>query len=145
MTRSQLVYRQIKYSQKIHAGIFEFFRDNKELHDKWFQFIQTPEFREAKIQEKPLLCLALIRREIGDSRELDELVDVALLMNSLVLNRLQLFMETDEALSWFKSPQVGLKGEIPWILMQSTKGTRKVRNLLKLKKQGESQVNNLEM
>ena len=53
-------------------------------------------------------------------------------MTPLFLNRFDLnnYDDTVTALKWFKSPQSELKGDIPWMIMHTEYGRRRVRRTL---------------
>ena|ERR1700690_3667 len=119
--------KQIKALRKISDGILALSKMDKELQDKWLQLIRTPVFKQARNYVKILLGLDLARRELGDSAELDELIEYAMMVNPLFLNRSNVFEETCDALKWFKTSQSSLKGDIPWMIMHTEYGRRRVR------------------
>ena len=130
LTKFDKNMKQVRLLGKIDVEIHDASRDRKDLQDKWLEFVMSPAFKKEMPYVKALLGLGFARRELWDNPELDNLVRVAILVNPIFQNKRDLFEDPDSAIKWFQSPQPGLKGDIPWMIMHTEWGRKRVRRAI---------------
>ena len=90
----------------------------------------SPAYKKERPDVKVLLGLGFAIRELGESEGLSDLIEIAIKTAPLFLKRFGYYGDTETALQWFKSPQLALKGDIPWMIMHTEYGRRRVRRAL---------------
>jgi hypothetical protein len=133
-TRTDKILRIVRLLGKIKDEVISAYavRACKELRTQWFELQTSQEYAEALPYVKALIGLGFAVREIGNTQALDELIESAIKMTPLFLSRFDLnnYDATITALKWFKSPQSELKGKIPWMIMNTEYGRRRVRKAM---------------
>lgn len=128
--RDKHLNRMLKLARRVNDLAFEIARPHKDLPMKIIELTKSKKYKAADIPERALMTLSLLHRNLGESEMLHEAIELSLLMNPLIVKRPELLEGRDKAMRWFTTPQAELGGEIPWILMQTNEGTKKIKRLI---------------
>ena len=132
LTKYDKIRKQVKLLGRIDVEIHEASRDRKDLYTKWQDFLKSTDFKKSQPYEKTLLGLDFAVREVGNINAIDELIDIAIRTTPLFINRFtdSTYNEIVAATQWFKTPQPALKGAIPWLIMHTEYGRRRLRKAM---------------
>lgn len=125
LIKFELVKKQIELLEKINTEIIELSKGQKDLPDNWQELLMSPAHVKAKPYVQAIYGLNFMRCKFGNSKELDMLIEGALLVNPLFLNQRDRFEDTHTALNWFRTPHWDLK-DIPWTIIHTAWGRKKV-------------------
>ena len=128
--RYELMMKRAKLLGRIDAEVHDGARANRALSKKWHEFVMSLEYKKERPDVKAFLGLSFAVRELGESEGLSDLIEIAIKTAPLFLKRFGYYGDTEAAVYWVKNPQPALKGDIPWMLMHTEWGRRRVRKAM---------------
>jgi len=128
--RYELMMKRAKLLGRIDAEVHDGARANRGLSKKWHELVMSSAYKKERPEVKAFLGLSFAVRELGESEDLSDLIAIAIKTAPLFLKRFGYSGDTEAAVYWFKNPQPALKNDIPWMLMHTEWGRRRVRKAM---------------